>query len=116
MSHLSKPRLIVVSGPNGSGKTSITEKLLRHQWMQNCEYINPDYIARDLYGDWNSQEAIIRAANKSEEIRENCLKEEKNIAFETVKLKSGLTILVTNKIPPPKTSSPNILTIKELSQ
>jgi len=28
-----KPRLTVVAGPNGSGKTTITEKLLRHEWM-----------------------------------------------------------------------------------
>ena len=26
-----KPRLIVVAGPNGVGKTSITEQLLRHE-------------------------------------------------------------------------------------
>lgn len=46
-----KPRLIVVAGPNGAGKTSITEQLLRHEWMGGCEYVNPDYIARDEFGD-----------------------------------------------------------------
>ena len=40
--------------PQWRGKTSITEAVLRHQWMQGCEYINPDNIARDLFGDWNS--------------------------------------------------------------
>jgi len=42
-----KPNLIVVAGPNGSGKTTITEKLLRHVWMDDCEYINPDIIAQE---------------------------------------------------------------------
>jgi predicted ABC-type ATPase len=46
-----KPTLIVVCGPNGSGKTSITKKILKHEWLENCTYINPDEIARDIFGD-----------------------------------------------------------------
>lgn len=56
-----KPSLIVVAGPNGAGKTTITEKLLRHEWMDGCTYINPDIIAQEKFGGWNSQEAIIKA-------------------------------------------------------
>jgi predicted ABC-type ATPase len=41
-----KPVLIVVAGPNGSGKTTITERLLTHSWTDNATYINPDIIAR----------------------------------------------------------------------
>ncbi len=28
---------------NGFEKTTITDKLLRHEWMENCVYINPDF-------------------------------------------------------------------------
>ena len=30
-----------------SGKTSVTEQGLRHEWFQGCLYINPDNLARD---------------------------------------------------------------------
>ncbi|VVM28272.1 hypothetical protein BSPWISOXPB_10833 [uncultured Gammaproteobacteria bacterium] len=39
-----KPVLIVVAGPNGSGKTTITERLLTHSWTDNATYINPDIL------------------------------------------------------------------------
>lgn len=79
-----KPNLIIVAGPNGSGKTTITEKLLRHEWMDGCVYINPDIIAQEKFGGWNSQEAIIKAANHAQGIREECLAGMKSMAFETV--------------------------------
>lgn len=79
-----KPKLIVVAGPNGSGKTTITEKLLRHEWMDNCVYINPDIIAQEEFGDWNSREAIIKAAQHAMEVREKCLANMEDMAFETV--------------------------------
>lgn len=31
---MKKPVLIVIAGPNGSGKTSITSKILQHEWAQ----------------------------------------------------------------------------------
>lgn len=79
-----RPRLIVVAGPNGAGKTSITEAVIRHQWMQGCEYINPDNIARDEFGDWNSPDAVMKAANLAAARRENCLQQCTDLAFETV--------------------------------
>ncbi len=79
-----KPKLIIVAGPNGAGKTTITEKLLRHEWMGDCEYINPDHIAQTIFGDWNSIDSIIKAANYAQSIREKCLIEKRSMAFETV--------------------------------
>jgi len=63
-----KPRLIVVADPNGAGKTTITEKLLRHEWMKGCTYVNPDIIAQEKFGGWNSQEAILKAAKYAQRI------------------------------------------------
>ncbi len=79
-----KPRLLVVAGPNGAGKTTVTEQGLAHEWFQGCEYINPDFIARDEFGDWNSKEAVIKAANLAAKRREQCLLDRRSLAFETV--------------------------------
>lgn len=29
-----KPELIIIAGPNGSGKTSVTRKFLHHEWVR----------------------------------------------------------------------------------
>lgn len=84
MNQKDRPILIVVAGPNGSGKTTITEKLLRHEWMDGCVYVNPDQIAQEEFGDWNAPDAILKAANKAIAIREACLLEGRSLAFESV--------------------------------
>jgi len=42
-----KPRLLVIAGPIGAGKTTVTERGVAHEWFAGCQYINPDFIARD---------------------------------------------------------------------
>lgn len=79
-----KPVLIVIAGPNGSGKTSITSKILHHEWMEDAIYINPDIIAQEKFGDWNSQKAVMQSVEYCENLREQCLKERKSLIFETV--------------------------------
>lgn len=79
-----KPVLIVIAGPNGSGKTSVTSRILHHEWMENAVYINPDIIAQEKFGDWNSKEAVMQAVRYCEELREKCLVEHKSLIFETV--------------------------------
>lgn len=79
-----RPELIIIAGPNGSGKTSVTQKFLHHEWAEGTIYINPDEIAKDKFGDWNSRESIIKAANYCAEWRELCLVEKKSFVFETV--------------------------------
>jgi predicted ABC-type ATPase len=46
-----RPVLIVIAGPNGSGKTTITSKILRHEWLENALYVNPDQVAQDRFYD-----------------------------------------------------------------
>ena len=84
MTSAHRPLLIVIAGPNGSGKTTITSQLLKHDWLEDAVYINPDIIARDKYGDWNSPEAVLNAAIYCEELREKCIQEGKSLIFETV--------------------------------
>ena len=78
------PVLIVIAGPNGSGKTSVTSKLLNHEWLENSVYINPDNVARDIFGDWNNQDAVLKAANYCNDWRERCLRAGRSHIFETV--------------------------------
>jgi predicted ABC-type ATPase len=79
-----RPRLLIVAGPNGAGKTTVTERGLAHEWFGGCEYINPDTIARDEFGDWNSESAVRQAANVAQERRERAVREHRSLAFETV--------------------------------
>ncbi|MBO5250972.1 MAG: zeta toxin family protein [Bacteroidaceae bacterium] len=79
-----KPELIIIAGPNGSGKTSVTKRFLHHEWAEGTIYINPDEVANDVFGDWNSQEAVLSAAKYCTEWREKCLEERKSFVFETV--------------------------------
>ena len=55
-----KPTLCVVAGPNGSGKTTTTMQLLNNEWAADSLYINPDNIAQDTFGDWNSFDAVLK--------------------------------------------------------
>jgi len=81
---MEKPKLLIVAGPNGSGKTSVTSKILKHEWIEGCEYINPDNIARDVFGDWNSADAVMKAVHYASNIREDCITNGRSLIFETV--------------------------------
>jgi predicted ABC-type ATPase len=65
-------------------KTTVTRVLRRDHWSEGVEYINPDEIALERFGDWNSPTAILEAANWAEQRRETLLSERAGIAFETV--------------------------------
>ena len=75
------PTLCVVAGPNGSGKTSTTILLLKNEWSEGSLYINPDNIAQERFGDWNSPDAVMKAAKVATELRYKCLEEKKELAL-----------------------------------
>ncbi|MDR0789702.1 MAG: zeta toxin family protein [Bacteroidales bacterium] len=81
---IDKPKLLIVAGPNGSGKTSVTSKILKHIWIEGCQYINPDNIAQEVFGDWNSYESVMKAVQYAEKMREDCLLNKQSLIFETV--------------------------------
>lgn len=79
-----KPTLCVVAGPNGSGKTTTTIQLLHDEWTSGSLYINPDNIAQETFGDWNSPEAVMKAAEYATKLRNECLEQGRDFVFETV--------------------------------
>lgn len=78
------PLLIVIAGPNGSGKTTITSEVLESDWLEDAVYINPDIVAQEKFGNWNSPEAVREAALFCEQWREQCLANGESLIFETV--------------------------------
>jgi len=81
---MERPKLLIIAGPNGAGKTTVTSQILKHEWVEGCEYINPDLIARHMFGNWNSPTMVLKAAQFAEKQREKCLKNRNNLIFETV--------------------------------
>ena len=79
-----RPTLLVIAGPNGAGKTTITVRLREERWSEGVEYLNPDDVARDRFGDWNSPSAILQAAKWTTARRDELLAARSGIAFETV--------------------------------
>ena len=79
-----RPTLCIVAGPNGSGKTSATIQLLHNEWAENSIYINPDNIAQEQFGDWNSPSSVLKAAELATQMRYDCLRQKKDFVFETV--------------------------------
>lgn len=84
-----KPALLVIAGPNGAGKTTVTARLREEHWSAGVEYLNPDEVARDRFGDWNSADAVLDAARWTEARREELLAAGSGIAFESVLSSEG---------------------------
>jgi predicted ABC-type ATPase len=81
--------LVVVAGPNGSGKTTITDKL-RSQSYDLGEYINADEITQDLLKESPSPslqetfQANRKAQTIADERRQAVLDEGRSMSFEMV--------------------------------
>lgn len=84
LENLLRPKLIIIAGPNGSGKTTFTPQMLEHDWADGCLFINPDEIAKYEFGDWNSPDAVLKAVVRAQQIREECLKTGQSMLIESV--------------------------------
>jgi len=79
-----RPTLVIMAGPNGAGKTTIMTRLAKHGWLRGMVYQNQDFIAQNLFGGWNNDDAIKKSEIYCKDEREECLAERKDLAFETV--------------------------------
>lgn len=52
--------------------------------MTDCVYVNPDFIARDQFSDWNSLDSVLKTAKKALKYVKNTCVKARNLAFETV--------------------------------
>ena len=88
-----RPTLVVIAGPNGSGKTTLSKELRTRAWFGDFVYINPDAIAQEQFGDWNSPRARSRAALHATNLISTSLRSHANIAIETVLTESGVRLM-----------------------
>jgi predicted ABC-type ATPase len=78
---MSAPWLVIIAGPNGSSKTTLTRQLLA-DGFDFGKYINPDDIAATLDGAY--EERVRRAQKIADELRDRFIAEKRDFAFETV--------------------------------
>jgi predicted ABC-type ATPase len=86
---VTKPRLLVIAGPNGSGKTALTQggELTRHGILLPDHYINADDIARSLRTaapDRPQIEIDRQAQGEARKLRRTYREQGVSFAFETV--------------------------------
>jgi len=78
---LREPFLLMIAGANGAGKTTLTQ-LLRRRGVDFGRYINPDDIARELEGSYDSR--VAQAQIAADGRREECIEAKQSFSFETV--------------------------------
>lgn len=47
----------------------MTVRLRADHWSEGVEYLNPDDVERDRFGDWNSPEAVMAAVRWTTRVR-----------------------------------------------
>lgn len=78
---MKKPKLYVIAGPNGSGKTTFAEKFLP-EYAGCFEFINADLIAKGL-SPFNPSKIAIKAGKILLDQIAECSKRKVDFAFET---------------------------------
>ncbi len=78
-----RPRIYVLAGVNGAGKSSIGGAAFRHRGI---DYYNPDEAARELrekHPELTSTESNAFAWQKGREMLERAIREQRDFVFET---------------------------------
>lgn len=75
------PHLVIIAGPNGSGKTSSAPAILRDA-LDVLDYVNADVIAQGLSG-FEPEKASIQAGRIMLKRIQELATEKSNFAFET---------------------------------
>lgn len=83
MSEARQPNLLILAGPNGSGKTTFAALLQEHDWGRSCVNINADALAQEL-GDWNDVSCIQQAQQLVSQQLQKALSAQRDIIYETV--------------------------------
>lgn len=78
-----KPRMIIIAGANGCGKTTLKRTLLAHPWTDGCEFINPDDYARDMFGGWDRSESFKEAQVYATKLTDDLIEAGESIVLET---------------------------------
>lgn len=84
--------VMIFAGPNGSGKTSLIDEIratglatVKRVYPVPTAFINPDQVAKDLKGDFPTQDARDEAAQRAAmRIRSEAMASKEPFAFETV--------------------------------
>ncbi|MBX3158941.1 MAG: zeta toxin family protein [Deltaproteobacteria bacterium] len=80
---MAKSMMLVIAGPNGSGRTTLSSRLRIDKYSRGAELLDPDAVAREHFGD-TSDAAMVEAARWVTARREELLGARKPIAFQTV--------------------------------
>lgn len=75
------PRVAIIAGPNGSGKTTFYYAKLKEQFPR---FVNADEIAVALSAQVPAETVSLEAANRAETFRQDLLSNGEDFAFETV--------------------------------
>lgn len=79
-----KPHLVVIAGPNGSGKTTVMRRMVDLSWFPGACVIDPDAVAAALPGGFRETGNAARAALAAGRHRYHALAARQDILWETV--------------------------------